>query len=81
MPRRLMVFLFLALTVGAASAQTIMSFSGHKNRAMVEVYILRNAARQARSVDKRDEYLERYLAERKSDDAERIAPALTISRV
>jgi integrase len=54
------------------TVEEIMAFSGHKNRAMVERYIVRNAERQARSVDKRDEYLRNRLAEQTPADAERL---------
>jgi hypothetical protein len=39
----------------------------------VERYVIRNAERQARSVDKRDEYLRSRLAEQKSTNAEQVA--------
>jgi integrase len=46
------------------TVEEIMAFSGHKNRAMVERYIVRNADRQARAVEKRDAYLTERLADK-----------------
>ena len=57
-----------------------MAFSGHRNRAMVERYIVRNAERQAVSVDRRDEYLVRRLSQTKVEDLQRIGKVRTISR-
>ena len=63
------------------SVEEIMAFSGHKDRKMVERYIVRNAARQGRSVDKRDAYLEQVLAESQGADAESSAVLLRESPV
>lgn len=64
------------------TVEEIMAFSGHRSRAMVERYVVRNADRQAKSVDKRDAYLEEVLSQKEQGgDSERIAPVLTISRV
>lgn len=64
------------------TVEEIMAFSGHRSRAMVERYVVRNADRQAKSVDKRDAYLEGVLSQKEQGgDSERIAPVLTISRI
>jgi hypothetical protein len=61
------------------TVEEIMAFSGHRNRTQVERYIVRNAERQAKSVDRRDEYLTKRLSEKKADDSERSAEILTFS--
>jgi hypothetical protein len=62
------------------AVEEIMAFSGHRNRAMVERYIVRNADRQAKSVDRRDEYLVRRLSKKNAEDSQRISEVRTISR-
>jgi integrase len=61
------------------TVEEIMAFSGHRNRAMVERYIVRNAERQAKSVERRDEYLTKRLSEKKADESERTAEILSFS--
>jgi integrase len=60
------------------TVEEIMAFSGHRNRAMVERYIVRNAERQASSVDRRDEYLARRLSDRKVERSKQSSEARTI---
>lgn len=56
------------------TVEEIMAFSGHRSRAMVERYVVRNAERQAKSVDKRDAYLKKVLSQKKQGgDSERVA--------
>jgi integrase len=62
------------------TVEEIMAFSGHRNRAMVERYIVRNANRQATSVDRRDEYLEGRLSQAKHEDSQSISEVRAISR-
>jgi integrase len=62
------------------TVEEIMAFSGHRNRAMVERYIVRNADRQAKSVDRRDDYLVKRLAQKKAESSRRISEVRTISR-
>jgi integrase len=62
------------------TVEEIMAFSGHRNRAMVERYIVRNADRQARSVDRRDEYLVRRLSQKNAEDSQRVSEVRSISR-
>ncbi len=60
------------------TVEEIMAFSGHRNRQMVERYIVRNADRQAKSVEKRDAYLEQLLAENQEGAGEKGAESPTI---
>jgi integrase len=56
------------------SVEEIMAFSGHRDRAMVERYVVRNADRQAKSVARRDAFLRKALSQKKrGSDSERVA--------
>jgi len=50
-----------------------MYFSGHATPSMFDRYIVKSSERHRENVRKRDEYLERRLAEKQPADAETIA--------
>ncbi len=62
------------------TVEEIMAFSGHRNRAMVERYIVRKADRQEKSVEKRDEYLSKRLSEKRAEEASRPGGLLSWSQ-
>jgi hypothetical protein len=58
-----------------------MAFSGHRSRVMVERYVVRNADRQAKRVDKRDAYLSEVLSQKEQGgDSERVAVFPNVSK-
>ena len=58
--------------IAGLSEREAMHFSGHKTPSMFDRYVIKNADRHRASLEKRDQYLERRLAERKGASAERV---------